>query len=217
MSTLKESMNAIQSLVVDAYISAGELIAAETQADTDAVRKQKLLEQTADQYERAALEVRRICESHATGVGGYGRKPELPPVRAEGFAERTGQGWLHIQINTLLPHCRFYAPTWLTSTITRLLNEYEGGAGGLPYFDRAMLVIDEHSKVGSRHIFDQDNKGWKAVSNAIKGRLIPDDDQYTLSLALRSTKSDGDVCHIFLMDVADAALYFSLYPGGYTC
>ena len=41
-----------------------------------------------------------------------------------------------------------------------------------------MLIIDEHTAMEGRHIFDQDNKGWKAVSNAIKGRLIPDDDQH---------------------------------------
>ncbi len=47
-----------------------------------------------------------------------------------------------------------------------------------------MLIIDEHTAMEGRHIFDQDNKGWKAVSNAIKGRLIPDDDQHTLAVAL---------------------------------
>ena len=38
------------------------------------------------------------------------------------------------------------------------------------FFERAMLMIDEHTAMEGRHIFDQDNKGWKAVSNAIKGR-----------------------------------------------
>jgi len=37
-----------------------------------------------------------------------------------------------------------------------------------------MLIIDEHCGIDGRYIFDQDNKGYKAVSNAIKGRLIPD-------------------------------------------
>lgn len=56
-------------------------------------------------------------------------------------------------------------------------------ANKLPFFNRALLVIDEFTGIQGRHIFDQDNKGYKAVSNAIKGRLIPDDDQYTLALA----------------------------------
>jgi len=76
-------------------------------------------------------------------------------------------------------------------------------------------VIDEHTGTQGRHIFDQDNKGWKAVSNAIKGRLIPDDDQHTLGLALLSAESELDVCHITLLDRADAADFFAFHSGDY--
>ena len=69
-------------------------------------------------------------------------------------------------------------PTWLTETLVELLDAYEACGGQLPHFKSALLVIEEYSDVDGRHIFDQDNKGWKAVSNAIKGRVIPDDDQY---------------------------------------
>jgi len=85
----------------------------------------------------------------------------------------------------------------------------------LPYFRAAMLVIDEHCGIDGRHIFDSDNKGWKAVSNAIKGRLIPDDDQYTLSLVLLSQKSELNVCHITLLEQADAEDFFDLHSGDY--
>ena len=78
-----------------------------------------------------------------------------------------------------------------------------------------MLVIDEHCGIDGRHIFNQDNKGYKAISNAIKGRLIPDDDQYTLALALLSQKSDLNVCHITLLDQMDAADFFALHSGDY--
>ena len=132
-----------------------------------------------------------------------------------GSVEQFGYGWLHIQLNTLLPHCRFQTPEWLTDTIRRLLDEYESGGSELPWFTGALLVIDEHCGIDGRHIFDQDNKGWKAVSNAIKGRLIPDDDQYTLSLALLSTKSELNTCHITLLDQADAADFFALHSGDY--
>ena len=77
------------------------------------------------------------------------------------------------------------------------------------------MVIDEHCAVKGRHIFDQDNKGYKAVSNAIKGRLIPDDDQHTLALALLSTKSELDVCHITLLDMVDVADFFAYRSGDY--
>ena len=85
----------------------------------------------------------------------------------------------------------------------------------LPFFNRALLVIDEFTGIQGRHIFDQDNKGYKAVSNAIKGRLIPDDDQHTLAVALLSGRSEVDVCHITLLDLADAADFFSFHSGDY--
>lgn len=53
------------------------------------------------------------------------------------------------------------------------------------------------------------------MSNAIKGRLIPDDDQHTLALALLPTKSELDVCHITLLDIVDAADFFAYYSGDY--
>ena len=76
-------------------------------------------------------------------------------------------------------------------------------------------MIDEHTGSKGRHIFDQDNKGWKAVSNAIKGRLIPDDDQHTLGLTLLSGRSELDVCHITLLDLSDAADFFAFHSGDY--
>ena len=77
------------------------------------------------------------------------------------------------------------------------------------------FIIVEHSSTEGRHIYDSDNKGWKAVSNALKGRLFPDDDQYTLALSLLSTRSTENVCHITLLDLADAADFFAVHSGDY--
>lgn len=78
------------------------------------------------------------------------------------------------------------------------------------------MVIDEHSAIEGRHIFDQDNKGWKAVSNAFKGRLFPDDDQYTLSIALLSTKTTQTVCcHITILPLEDAHDFFAAHSSDY--
>ena len=55
----------------------------------------------------------------------------------------------------------------------------------------------------------------KAVSNAIKGRLVPDDDQFTLAVALISEKSELNVCHITLLDLSDAADFFATRSGDY--
>jgi len=215
MTELKQDVVRIQELVSNAFQRTGEIAALADSGQPVPAKLQRALEQTMERFEQAALELRRLCEKNSPGVGGYGNRPAAPRMEAGGYVERFGYGWLHIQLNTLLPHCRYQTPEWLSDTIRRLLDEYESGGSELPRFNRAMLVIDEHCGIDGRHIFDQDNKGWKAVSNALKGRLIPDDDQHTLSLALLSRKSELNVCHIALLDQADAADFFSMHSGDY--
>lgn len=118
--------------------------------------------------------------------------------------------------DTLLPHCRYQTPNWLSDTIRCLLDEYETCGKKLPFYSRAMLVIDEHTGIEGRHIYDQDNKGWKAISNAIKGRLIPDDDQHTLAVALLSTECfEHECCHITLLPLEDAHDFFAAHSSDY--
>lgn len=215
MNSLKQDVSRIQELTAAAFQQTGGLAALADSGQADAAKLQRLLEQTMERFEQATLELRRLCEKHSTGIGGYGNRPAAPRMEVDGYVEQFGYSWLHIQLNTLLPHCRYQTPEWLSDTIRRLLDEYESGGSALPHFDQALLVIDEHCGMDGRHIFDQDNKGWKAVSNAIKGRLIPDDDQYTLALALLSRKSELNVCHITLLDQADAADFFAMHSGDY--
>lgn len=66
-----------------------------------------------------------------------------------GSVETFGYGWLHITLHTLLPHCRYQTPNWLSDTIRRLLDEYETCGKKLPFYSRAMLVIDEHTGIFS--------------------------------------------------------------------
>lgn len=215
MNSLKQDVSRIQELTAAAFQQTGGLAALADSGQADAAKLQRLLEQTMERFEQATLELRRLCEKHSTGVGGYGNRPAAPRMEVDGYVERFGYSWLHIQLNTLLPHCRYQTPEWLSDTIRRLLDEYESGGSALPHFDQALLVIDEHCGMDGRHIFDQDNKGYKAVSNAIKGRLIPDDDQHTLALALLSRKSELNVCHITLLDQSDAADFFAMHSGDY--
>ena len=215
MNSLKQDVARMQELTADAFQQTGGLAVMADSGQIDAEKLQRMLEQTQEQFERAALELRRLCEKNSPGAGGYSSRPAAPRMETTGYVEQFGYGWLHIQLNTLLPHCRYQTPEWLSDTIRRLLDEYESSGSVLPYFNAAMLVIDEHCGIDGRHIFDQDNKGYKAVSNAIKGRLIPDDDQFTLSLALLSQKSELNVCHITLLDQADAADFFALHSGDY--
>lgn len=198
MKSLKQDAERITRLSMNAAHQSGILTALADSGIPDPEKLQTTLELTSREFEQAALEVRKLCEKYSPGVGGYGNKPVLPQMEVAGFVEQFGYGWLHIQLNTLLPHCRYQTADWLSDTIRRLLDEHVAGGSKLPFFKEAMLVIDEHCGIKGRHIFDQDNKGYKAVSNAIKGRLIPDDDQHTLALALLSTRSELDVCHITL-------------------
>lgn len=212
---MKNDIARIQALVSGAFSATGSLAVLANSEQADPEKLQKALERTAETFERSTLEVRRLCEKHAAGVGGYGHRPVAPRMEVAGLVERFGYGWLHIQLNTLLPHCRYRPSEWLSDTIRRLLDDYEAGGSKLPFFRKAMLVIDEHCGVEGRHVFDQDNKGWKVVSNAIKGRLVPDDDQFTLAVALLSEKSELNVCHITLLDLTDASDFFSLRSGDF--
>ena len=135
MNSLKQDVARMQELIAGAFQQAGGLAVLAGSGQPDTERLQKTLEQTAAQLERAALELRRLCETHSPGAGGYGVRPAAPVMEASGLVETFGYGWLHIQLNTLLPHCRFQTPEWLTDTIRRLLDEYESGGSELPWSD----------------------------------------------------------------------------------
>lgn len=213
MNDLKASMARIQELVGTAFSQTGGLVALSDGGMMSLEKLQQTLEQTMESFERSTLELRRLCEQYSPGVGNYGTRPPAPARESTGYVEMLCDDWLHIRLNTLLPHCRFQTPGWLTDTIRRLLDDYETQGRHLPHYKRAMLVIDEHSSVSGRRVFDQDNKGWKAVSNALKGRLIEDDDQYTLHVALLSKVSAETACHITLLEQRDAGDFFSLRIG----
>ena len=213
MNGLKQDMARIQELIGTAFAQTGCLVALSDGGMMSPEKLQQTLEQTMEHFERSALELRRLCEQYSPGVGGYGNRARAPAMEIAGHVEILCEDWLHICLNTLLPHCRFQSPNWLTDTIRRLLDLYEAQGKPLPRYKRALLVIDEHSSIGGRHVFDQDNKGWKAVSNALKGRVIEDDDQYTLNVALVSKMSKETACHITLLEQRDAADFFSLRSG----
>ena len=219
MNGLKQDMVRIQELIGTAFAQTGCLVALSDGGMMSPEKLQQTLEQTMEHFERSALELRRLCEQYSPGVGGYGNRARAPAMEIAGHVEILCGDWLHICLNTLLPHCRFQSPNWLTDTIRRLLDHYEAQGKPLPRYKRALLVIDEHSSIGGRHVFDQDNKGWKAVSNALKGWVIEDDDQYTLNLALVSKMSKETACHITLLEQRDAADFFSLRSGdhGFGC
>ena len=200
----------IQSVIAKASQKAGALSAL---SDGGKMSREKL-QLTLDFFEAATLYLRQICEAQMPGAGGYGRCDGLEFQLPSGHIEIAGAGWVHMQIDTLLPHCRYMPATWLTDTVRQLLTAYMQRTNFRLHFKQMLLVIDEHSDVDGRHVFDQDNKGWKAVSNALKGLVIDDDDQYHLSVHMMSSRSAENVCHISLVLPESAEEFFKFHQKG---
>ena len=123
----------LQRIANNAFCQTGTLVALADGGQPDPDKLQKALEQTAAQFEGAALEVRRLCERYSTGTGGYGSRPVLPPMEIAGSVELLGYNWLHITLNTLLPHCRYQPSEWLSDTIRRLLDDFEASGREPPF------------------------------------------------------------------------------------
>jgi hypothetical protein len=123
-----------------------------------------------------------------------------------GHVEVTPEGWLHIRLDTLLPNCRYGTAPQIKDAIHTLLDRYDGR---LPIYTSAFLVIDEHSGGDSRNVYDPDNKAWKAIPNALKGRVFEDDNQFMLSICLMARRSHEHACHIYVMPPEDAYYYLN--------
>ena len=213
MPDLKTDMCRAQQVAYEAYLATGSLLALTDCNHPDKLLFARELDKLAGRFESGAMEIRSLCETHRPNLHDRIKKPLISPFTLTGEVSVNEYGWVHITLHTLLPHCRFQTPAFLIDTITRLLDEYESKSQKLPRFDRAMLIVDEHCDVESRQVYDQDNKGWKAIPNAIKGRLIEDDDQFSLQVALLSTKDTVPSCHIYLIHPDDTGDFFSLRTG----
>jgi hypothetical protein len=215
LNTARHELKAIQAIIFEAYKASGSLLALLEDRDANPAAVADTLDKVTGQFESGAVMLRNLCEKNHAGISRISAKPTLPNMHISGKAEVNTYSWLHIKLNALLPHCRFRTPQYLRDTITRLLDEYEKSGCPLPRYENALLVIDEHCDIDSRHIYDQDNKGWKAIPNALKGRVIKDDDQFTLGVALISTKSKVEACNIYILPRQDAADFFSLLYDGF--
>jgi len=206
--SIKNDMKEVQATTFEAYKASGAIMAMLDGGVPAPGSLADALDKMSAQYEGGVVALRNICEKHHPGNSPKGSKPAAPHIKLSGNAEVNEYGWLHIGLSALLPNCRFQAPTYLTDTITRLLDELEGRGATLPRFGRAMLVIDEHCDISSRMVYDQDNKSWKAIPNALKNRVIMDDDQFSLGIALISTRSRDTACHIYLLPQDDVNDFF---------
>ena len=137
----------IQSVIAKASQKAGALSALSDGGKMSREKLQLTLEETAYFFEAATLYLRQICETQMPGVGGYGRRDGLAFQLPSGHIEIAGAGWVHMQIDTLLPHCRYMPATWLTDTVRQLLTAYMQRTNFRLHFKQMLLVIDEHSDV----------------------------------------------------------------------
>ena len=92
MNSLKQDVARIQELTAGAFQQTGGLAAMADSGQIDAEKLQRMLEQTQEQFERATLELRRLCEKHAPGAGGYGSRPTAPRMEVDGYVEQFGYG-----------------------------------------------------------------------------------------------------------------------------
>ena len=214
-SDIKGDIKVMQEITFEAYKASGALMAMLSGGGAGLNGIAATLERMSSQYESGAVALRNICEKHFPMAGLKGAKPMPPRIDLSGKLKVSEYGWMHIELNALLPNCRYQAPSYLTDTIIRLLDDYESRERSLPRFDKAMLVIDEHCDIESRSVYDPDNKGWKAIPNALKNRVIKDDDQFSLSVALLSTRSKKVACHIYLLPHDDISDFFCLRADNY--
>lgn len=166
-----------------------------------------LLDMAMQQMENSCITMRRICEQV---------RPQTPPRTGKNYYTKSlfgeitlmDTGWVHIKLNTLLPHYKALGGTqYITDCVTRLLDKLAREGGQLPVFSKAYVAIIDHCEVSRCDVFDDDNKSFRAVLNALKGRLYPDDNQFELSLGL-FTKIDTDVsCHIYVLPEQDVTAF----------
>lgn len=160
-------------------------------------------------------ELENLCLKSRTYLEAYKPKRDLGQMLYEtgkisdvqGSIEVTFEGWIHISLNTLLPSGKYKISNYIGDTISRLLKNY---GSELPYFENAFLAIVEYCNYENHNSLDNDNKGWKMIPNAIKGRVIPDDNQFILSVGLFAKLADNPHSEIYVLPSEDAANFMEM-------
>ena len=112
----KDHVKRIQEITFEAYKSSGRIAALLDQNTGPSEQLSEELERVAAQIEHGAIELRNLCARYQAPLPPVGQKPALEPLNIAGRAECNEFGWLHIQLNALLPNCRFASPLWITDT-----------------------------------------------------------------------------------------------------
>ena len=182
----------------------------------DSGRFNNLLEVALQQQETACIEMRRLYEQLRTAERDIHTRPSDGKfTEVYGEISVTCEGWVHIKLNSLLPHCRMTGATqYVSDSILRLINDAESAGKNLPFFRKAFVGILEFSPGEAGDVFDHDNKGYKAVQNALKGRLFPDDDCFEMSLGLFTEQRKESCCHIYVLPDDETGIFTDMRLSG---
>ena len=207
MDTLKKELKYVQEKLIRSIQAVSRVSMSESKSEQVI---DKRLGDILDNVESACVTARCVIDRYRLMQPfNEGFKKEKIISKVAGEIEVTAEGWLHIKLNTLLPNCRFKTNSYVQDTLTRLLEECDKP---LPMFEHAFLAIVEHCDYENREVYDQDNKSWKMIPNAIKGRMVKDDEQFRLDIGLFSKMSDTIACHIYVIpstQLSDFMYYLS--------
>ena len=178
------------------------------------VKFNTLIDSAMQQIELACIEMRRIAETIRPPAEDF-TFSEHSTKTIYGEIKQTNYGWLHIKLNTLLPHYKVLGGTqYISDSISRLLDNYVNSGDKLPCYAKPFLGIIEHCSVNACEAFDSDNKGYKAVINTLKARVFEDDNQFELSLGLFTVDDRENYCNIYVLPVEDSAKFMWLKSEG---
>ena len=167
-------------------------------------KQNTLLDAAMKQVELCCIDMRNLCEKIRPSI-------RVPHGRCYNHKEIYGtvtqldNGWLDIRLNALLPNCRMIGGTqYIFDTVTRLLDGYRDRGGILPCYEKAYMAIAEHCPMERAGTFDNDNKGFRGVINALKGRAFRDDNQFELALGMFTVIDEDICCHIYVLPFDEA-------------
>ena len=179
-------------------------------------KRNTLLDAAMQQVELCCIDMRLMCEK--------ARSKRIYPLTERGiYNHKTiygevnilDNGWVDIRMNALLPHCKVVGGTqYVSDTVIRLLEEFQKPGGELPHYEKVYVAIVEHAPEDCSGAFDHDNKGFKGVINALKGRLFQDDNQFELALGLFTLINEDPHCRIYVTPYEEAGdFHYQLSTG----
>ena len=170
------------------------------------------LESASYELESATQAVLELCKL----VDGELHKNEISDILNDcenGSITLGADNLLHIRLNMSLPNTKSSVGIKeITKTIHHLLDSHKDYYGELPFYENVFVAIIEHRNPQSGGSFDHDNKGFRAIPNALKGRVFGDDNQFEMSLGLFTRENYGEnYTDIYVVPMSDLAYFSSSY------